>query len=367
MRTYRRNFIKKALNDSTKRSKESRDGVIWYVDSDSSCRVKIQGTDNLVTAHFPRNQKARPSWMRPGNAVRIIHRGGTRGYIEVAGQGRAIPQPSLGNALPNPGITGDGIIEGMLTTATEPPGNSVTITNGSYRINGIIYYFTGTGLGYVLMKDPATMTMGDYPVTKMGISLYYLDPAPAVGYFRYDILVIGNDQMIDYIKGGEVTSNPVMPDVPTNHILICSILRIGADTVVENSRIGMKWTTPKVTQVELVYDPDFYWDFGDDTPEMDIQIKIKDQYGHSISTVVYTRISLQKLFGTGKVWSESTGYHDTYVQQIITGSSYTFKYERNQLASPEIYPHLLFTLDSSPELYAEASDIVLYDDQGDPI
>ena len=367
MRTYRRTFVKKALRDSAARNKESRDGIIWSVDVENKqCRVKIQGSDEQIIAHYPRNQKVIPTWLRIGNAVRISHREGVRGYIEVVGEGRAIPTPVAGSSLPDRGGLSDGIITGMVMTELVPPGLGIQVSNGTYRIDEVIYSFTGFGGGYIIMDDPAPMTMGEMPILMSGATYASTDAAPAAGYFRYDVFYIGIDGEVHYVKGTETTSNPVKPIVPNDHVLINYILRVGGDTVVTDNRIGIDWFTPKPTNLIVTFDEEFTWNGGDDYPEKDIRIDVVDQYGHAVSSSSGWILKVTKLLGIGQLWSLDTGYDpDEVSQQLINSSYYVFKYQRDQLGI-EVNPILHVNLSSSPPLYVLALTNLL-DEFGDPI
>jgi hypothetical protein len=358
MRVTRRKILRHAHEQSVRRRIESRDGVLWSIDSDSNCRVKIQGSNELVTAHFPRNQKARPSWLRVGNAVRISHRGGVRGYIEVSGQGRAIPQPVLGGALPTPGSTANGIITGMVVSETTPPTNNVVVAPGTYRINEIIYSFNGFEIGWPMMAEP-TMEMGFAPATQMGDVGFNLEAAPTTGYFRYDLVVVGADQVIDYVTGTPTTSNPPMPAIPSDHILVRHILRVAGDTTIPDERIGAYWTTPKATSVTLTYTSLFAWSTTNDYPETNIVATVLDQYGRVISAPSGGwRVVCQKVLGAGKVYSAYSGYSETEVETSLFGGSTTFKYQRDQTTT-EIRPYMMVTVECQPPLRAFVLGMIL--------
>ena len=97
-------IIRSRMNRRVHDASESRDGIIWSVDFDKHIAyVKIQGSDTLISAHFPQNWSSIPYWLKPNMAVRIGHRGGLRGNIEVLGEGKAIPTPMKGNLFPDPG------------------------------------------------------------------------------------------------------------------------------------------------------------------------------------------------------------------------------------------------------------------------
>jgi len=359
MKLSRRKTLGGIISKATEQRVESRDGVLWAIDSDSSCRVKIQGTDKLITCHFPRNQYARPSWLKIGNAVRIVHRGGNRGYIEVVGQGRAIPQPTLGGSLPPPGVTSDGVISGMIVSATVPATNNVVISPGTYRINGTVYYFSGLEEGWPMMAEPS-MEMGVAPVHLMGDLGFGLEAAPAAGYFRYDLVVIGADRVIDYITGVPATSNPPMPAVPSDHILLRFILRVAGDTSIPSERIGIYWTEPKATSVTLDYTTPFAWSNSTSTPEKTITVNIKDQYGRAFSAPsTGWKVTAYKIVGTGQLYSSYSEYQtDTVEMHMLYGSSTSFRYQRDQTVG-EVQPYMMVTVECQPPLRAFVLDLTL--------
>jgi len=346
VKLYGKKFARRAMDQRADRKTETRDAVLWQIDEgNNKCTVKIQGSNQLVVAHFPRNQKEKPYWLKVGNAVRILHRSGVRGYVEVTGEGRAIPTPVEGPVIPDPGDLPDMILTGMVMTATTPETMAIIITSGTYRIDGKVYVYTGSQTGdAVIMNDPAPMTMG-IGTNYMGTVLHSfdIDTAPAAGYFRYDLFCIGTDGVVDYIKGTPATTYPAAPAVPTKHLQIGRYILVkgGADKIYQ-SDIGAKWSITKPTTLSLVqqYPDGFPWSGSTDTPEENITATVRDQYGNAISTSSggFT-IILQKKTGYGQVWSSDTGYADSQVQNTCSGS-YTFKYQRNQ-AVTETTPVLL--------------------------
>ncbi|MEM5769674.1 MAG: hypothetical protein AAGU32_15480 [Bacillota bacterium] len=139
MRTYGKRLIRGAADKATKQAAESRDAVLWDVLlTERVCRCKIQGSSELIIARFPQNWATVPEWAKPGQAVRIAHRGGIRGYIEVVGFGRAIPTPVSGSATPTPDTPDNVILAGCLLKAMpQTPGMSVYVTTGRARFSGV--------------------------------------------------------------------------------------------------------------------------------------------------------------------------------------------------------------------------------------
>lgn len=366
MKGYRRQFVKRAIKIATEKKVESRDAILWDFYDDSNCGVKIQGSDEIITAHFPRNLTTKPEWLKLGNSVRISHRGGVRGYIEVIGPGRAIPAPTSGNALPPTGGTGDGIIYGLQVTATSPVSVGIEISNGAYRINQAVYYYTGEEAGFIIMQEEPVITMGVSPYAVMGESSFVIDAEaadpPPVGYVRFDLVVIGINGQTDYIVGAETTGTPVYPDIPVDHILVAPILRVGGDIGIPQERIYAVWTPRKPTTAKATYSSSVAWA----TDQIGITVSVYDQYGVLIRST-YTdgwKFTLEKIIGTGEIYSSNSGWDDDIVEQnVYGGSGYTFTYRRNKLA-PESKPFMYCTIECGNTLYADILDISMLDENG---
>lgn len=367
MRLYGKKNVRRLVDKRTKRKQEIRDAIIWEIDGEI-CRVKIQGSNTMVVAHFPRNQKKVPLWLRVGNAVKVVHKDGIRGYIEVIGQGRCIPTPISGGSFPGVGDLSDGIMSGLVVIATDPVSPSVQISDGTHRINEVIYSVGDVAGGYIIMDDPAPMVMGVLPYVMAGQIFYELNAGPASGYFRYDILVIGIDGDIDLIEGAAVTLDPVMPDVPANHVLIAFILRVGGESTITMGRINQVYTTPYPIELTMPAGLSLAWSAIINNPEINFTVSIKDQYGALVSSADGWIMKLTKLIGTGEVWSADSGYNSSEVQQdLVSVSSYTFKYRRDQTESPEISPYLQATLESDRSNIYGFEWVILLDSGGDPI
>lgn len=341
MRSYRSQFARNFIDSRVGKRVEGRDAVVWDVDlSNQVCRCKIQGTDEYIIAHFPRNWRYIPYWLKRGNAVRISHRSGVRGYVEVIGEGRAIPTPVTGTALPTPQGQPDMIVSGCGVTPTAPVSMSVVIAAGTFRIGGTLYTLAA-------------------PVTKA------LSAAPAAGSYRYDLLCIGADSVVDYIAGTPASSDPVKPLVPGGHVLLAYILVKGGATVITSENIGETWTAPYACMLALTYDPTFEWDGLNTTPEMNVTATIKDQYGQTLSVAAGSQVfTLEKSTGTGLVWSLDSGYQAASVSQVA-GNTYTFKYQRDQAAAPEHSPVLRVGLAANG--LSSVAMVTLLDNVGNPI
>jgi len=360
MRMYGRKFASRAINKRTSLRTESRDAVLWTIDwTNRICNVKIQGSNELVTAHFPQNEARLMSFMRKGNAVRVVHRGGIRGYLEVVGHGMAIPTPVSGDFHPALSDLPDGVTECGQIIPTEPASMSVTILDGYYRINGVLYTLSGGAFGEIeTSEDSTVLTNETYPpmttddpyqyvttsedseiltneifppmLSDAPIGDYELDAAPTGNKFRYDCFYVGIDGIITYLKGSEASSSPSKPSIPVDTVLIGQYILLWTGvTEITGQNIGMLWETPYASDVGISAIDEFPWDGGDSTPETNVTVTVYNQYGWAISGS-YTLV-LSMLLGSGQVYSSQTGWNSSEVTQQISGTAYTFKYQRNQV------------------------------------
>lgn len=345
MRLYGRKIADNAINRRISRNRQISEGILWTVDEESeNCTVKIQGSNEQIVAHYPRNQKAIPSWLKPGNAVQLLHKAGNRNYIEVVGQGRAIPNPVSGNQFPGLSTLSNTLLTAVHVTAVSAGSDSVRIDSGvQYRIGGTTYTLTGTGDNYLVM-DEDDITMDEYPYYEMDQLVIDLPSSPISGKFRYDILVAGTDSGVDVVSGTEVSSNPALPTVPADHVLLEKILRIGGETGTTDERIGQSWSSRSATSLVVTGDTEMAWSTSTNYPETSFTATLYDQYGSKVSNSAGWQLTCNMIYGSGQVYSGQSGY-GTSVVQVITGNSYTFKYQRNQSVN-ERHPVILISLDN---------------------
>jgi hypothetical protein len=368
---------RKKFNEFRRWTIVDRDAIVWSVDTNNFyCLVKIQGSNTTIKAHYPRNWKVVPTWLKRGNAVRIRHRAGAQGFVEVVGHGRAIPSPVEGDALPVPTEDTDGIVTGMEILEYSGGGMNVVVNDGTYKIDGTTYVYLATVTGYIVMDDPAPMTMG--AGTRMGfgetITPIAISAAPAAGYARYDALVVGTDGVIDVVEGSvsAITSEPNKPNVPLDHVLVGYLFIYGGMTSIPQNAIGVEWSVPYPSTVTItVSSPltqdsngaiEFPWDVGDDTPYGSITFTVKDQYGLNRNISKTATLSIYE--GTGGVSGTISGFGSSASKTC--GYYCTFYYERNQIATPEVSPLLQIAFEGWPNLKTMAY-IVCLDSGGDPV
>ena len=351
MKFNSKRFSKQFVDKRAKAFTEFREGIIWEVLEESKiCHVRIQGTNTNVVARFPQNLSKIPKWLRKGNSVQIAHRSGVRGYIKIMGQGATIPTAMADFDLPEPGALLDAVLTGCKITAADPVQMAVSISSGTFRLNDVEYGLSVTD-NPMFYDDPPTMLYDDSSIPVMyydGAMTKYLNTTPSTGYFRYDAFVVGEDSRIDYIVGATSTV-PVKPDIPIDHLLIDDyILVIGGVGVIHDIKIGMQWSTPVISSITIdiagagidytlpYNNHGTPGDTADDPQyvEANIVFRVLNQFMQPMSGS-YT-LKIDKMVGDGDLWSSNSGYNDTSVSQYINGSSYTFKYRREQLVDNEM-------------------------------
>ena len=321
MKLYSKRFVQRSIDKNINAKQETRDAILWDVLDNYTCRVKIQGSDEYVIAHYPRNWKSTPYWLKKGNAVRILHRGGNRGYVEVIGEGRAIPTALSGSSTPDEADLPDGVVSECTITSMKTA-MGVIFSGGTFRINGTVYtlsvndqYLLFDSEDYVLYDSE-----DDYKffLPDSGDITMYMDAAPSVGQFRYDAFCVGIDGVIDYIKG-TASSTPTKPIITADHVLIGDyILVCGGATVIENKDIGRQWTTPYASSIDInIESSGISYNVTSSETEADIVLKIFDQYGNVYSSS--TQATLTQNLGGG-AFSETN---------FTIGSSKTIKWSRN--------------------------------------
>ena len=339
MRLYGKKFVRKYVDRRVNQRKETSDGILWSVDHVAKvARVRIQGSNEDIVAHYPRNWKAIPYWLKPRNAVRIIWREGNRGYIEISGEGRAIPTPVTGPAFPEITPPGDHWLYGGKLLPTSPESLNLSATAGAYVIDGETYFFNPSLVGgdIIYMDDPPPMYMGENsPFIMGGEGLYSvtIDTAPPCYRYRYDAFVVGTDGEVDYLKGLEASDNPAKPVIPGGHILLDDYILVKPNvTRILAANIGEEWAPAQIATVEVTWGN--WWNGetgqdGDDPPVVKLNWEIFDQYGCrtgapagslSVTISCHSEIGEVSLSSDGP-WTASvttTGRSGTVYQRIAT-------------------------------------------------
>jgi hypothetical protein len=285
---YGKKHIRKALNKATRSTSETKDAIVWDVLLvDKVCRVKIQGSDNLVYAKFPTNWNEIPSWLKKGQAVRIIHRGGKHGFIEVAGYGQAVPTPVAGNQFPPASVPENIIVSGLEIRAIPiNPRMMVYISNGSVRFNGVT-----TNVPSVSMANGGIIT-ADMGLLLGSVTWIGEIAAPEDEDFRYDAFSVSSTGVITRTVGNEFSSVESKPTIPSGDLLIGYLLVRKGQTEITTEDIAVAWTVPEASKVVfLITNPS--------TDVYDIKVSVLDQYGNAITITNGWDISISLDGGDG--------------------------------------------------------------------
>lgn len=263
MRGYLKRYLRNRVDAATSRKTETRDAILWDVlPNQRRCRVKIQGSEQLIMARYPENWEQTPAWLKPGNAVRIVHRGGIRGYVEIIGHGMNIPTPLAGGTahpgadLPDVVLTGMEVNVAMIGS-TDDDGNAIEIgtmqiiiEDGTYRIDSVIYSVSNVSAPMIMAADSEHI-MGEILAMASDVVLLTVNPVTTAGYYRYDLVVAGTDGIVEIYEGAEGLE-PVMPDTPAEHLLLCFILVVSDMDEVRPFHINRYWEEPEASGMFII-------------------------------------------------------------------------------------------------------------------
>jgi len=367
MRSNANKLIRNVIDKRIAGRKETKDCVIWQVvPQNRKARVRIQGSSKDIWASYPQSWEETPPWLKAGNVARINFTGGIRGRIELVGVGHLRPTPYDGtDAMPDTGAADDDLLSGGLVYPI-PLNNrmAVYVRTGTYRINEITYT-----LGPKVMGVGDDMILGDG--CPLGITAAVVDiDSCASGYFRTDLIVVGTDGVVDYVKGTAATSSPVTPSVPSDHILLNSVFVHGGLTAITYNEIGQTYAEPTPCGLRIVVDDDeITW--SDSTPYTYIYVYPVDQYGNNIGVEDQTYVNAQMMVGTGTLEAESGSTTETgvevggYIRGIWT-QRVRFKYTSDHTVDDES-PYILFELANTQVSISGYTKITLLDALGEEL
>jgi hypothetical protein len=363
LRSYGQKFIGNDTRKEVSRKQETRDAILWDVlPATKQARVKIQGSNTLVIAHYPENWQQTPFWLKPGMAVKIVHNAGSRGRIELVGMGQVVPTAVSGPTFPALANAIDAILSNIKILPI-PNDNQmrVMITTGVFREQGTKYT-----LPEITTADGDNFFAGMGGLAGQVARIVDIAAAPSAGNFRIDIIVVGTDLVVDYIQGA-ASPNPIQPDTPANHVFIGKILLNSSTVAITFNEINRRFRIPRPTIIEISHSDQFLaWTELTDT----VTITIKDQYGLAVTRTVSGGwyIIAKFVFGNGTISSVEEGDSTTQIGQHTGESSNTatFTYTRDQVDPGDISPTLTFTLETNFPI-AKQDYILLSDVSGNPM
>jgi hypothetical protein len=362
LRTYNQRFISQNTRREVSARQETRDAILWDVlPATKQARVKIQGSNELIIAHYPESWQQTPFWLKPGMSVKIIHNAGNRGRIELVGMGQIVPTAVSGPTFPTLANAIDAILS-TIKILPIPNDNQmkVLITTGTFRESGTKYT-----LPAIKMQNTANYVMGMGGLMEQTAEIIDVAAAPSSGNFRIDIIVVGSDLVVDYVQGA-ASPNPIQPDTPANHVFIGKLLLNSSTAAITFNEINRRFRIPRPTIIEISHsDQHLLWAELTDT----ITITIKDQYGLAVTRAVSGGwyVIAKFVHGNGAVSSIEEGSSTTQIGQHTgeSSNSATFTYTRDQLPG-DISPTLTFTLETNFPI-AKQDYILLFDISGDAI
>ena len=362
MRLYGKRFLKNTLRSAAFARNDLRDAIVWEINSANRyARVKIQGTNELIVAYYPDAWGYTPDWLSEGRAVKIAHTCGTVGRIEIVGKGYYIPSPVSGEMLPPVATGADCVLSGCELRAV-PNGArmAVQVLTGSYRISETEYV-----LGTVSMLYGDAYKMGDGGAMETVAGVVSINAAPSAGSFRYDLVCVGADGVIDYVPG-TAAATPAKPALPGSHVQIGRyILVSGGVTEITGADIGREYQAPAPGNVTITpADADLAWEELSTT----ITVQVLDQYGNPIGQGGNGwYITLEVAAGNGTISSVEEGSSTSKIGMHAGAnqSQATFTYTRDQLATDES-PVFEAVLEINYALYGYGK-IILRDAAGDPM
>lgn len=331
MRLYGGRIINSSVKRQVTEHAELRDAIVWDVNSTLKyCRVKIQGSDEYIKAYYNENFESTPQWLKPGNSVRITHPGGNKGRIEIVGHGLLLPTAIPGGSVSPPETTpGDTILTGCVLSCSDPYSMSVSVSTGTYRIDGITYSLSE------FTMDLAALEMDRLDITMDGSGGGVTLDAASATYFRYDAIVVGTDGVIEVVKGDDASGEPTMPTTPADHVRIGWVLLYPGMTEITQADINRTYSIPTISELRVVTsDHDLAW--GEMTST--ITVSVRDQYGRIMSGTSY-HITVTFVYGNGTI--TGGGSSSTTSLSYSFGGTSTITYTRDGLDPGDFSPFFL--------------------------
>lgn len=263
MRMYGKRFIHNDRLRTIEAHRETRDGIVWAIDTTTrTVNVRIQGTNTNIRAYFPENWHEPPPWCKLGNAIKIMHTGGTRGRIEIVGNGLVVPYPQTGALWPSDPVQENSILTGLKILAM--PNRDVErvyVTPGTARIedsivtvseitmaNGDNFKMGDGGLignvAAVLDCTPDVDTyIGGYPDWGYRLHSIQLDMSGDITISSGPIFFAYNSGLVYKRVGGGTYSltNLPRPDVPWGSIELGTVLRYEGQSVIHDYDINFNF------------------------------------------------------------------------------------------------------------------------------
>lgn len=347
MRTYGSRLIDSHTRRMLDRKTELRDAVIYDIDTvNKYCRVKIQGSNTYIKAYYNENWESTPQWLKVGNAVRISHPGGNKSRIEIMGHGFLIPTILPGGTAPPTEDLADGILSGLQALPADDGGMGVVVTYGTYRIDQVEYDLP------LIEMDNSSITMDEPNIVMDATTIEFSGTYSGCGFvtlatasstqFRYDLIVIGTDEVVNVVQGSYSSGEPTFPAVPADHIQLGFVLVYPGMIEVTADCIGRLYTIPVPNQLYFdwyfaeqgTYDDYIVpWYFGLPVPMSaaywSITVTVRDQYNRIITGSWTINVETISPMGTPLYGSGISSFTTSFVIWGIR------TFENDELGNPD--------------------------------
>ena len=342
MRLYGGRILKNKFNQQIAKAQEMRDAVIMSVDSTNRyVLVKIQGSDVSIKAFYPQNWESTPVYLKLGNSVRINQPGGSQARVEIMGMGMLLPTavPS-GSVTPAPTTRTDTILTGCNIYVSNPTSLTVGVKAGTYQINEVVYSLTAC----TKTHDAASSTQ-----------------------YRYDILCVGIDGVVDIVKGTNFAAVGTIPDppaVPTGHLMLGWVLIPPNCTAIISNYINRLYDAPTPKLIKITYSENPIL-FADSSTYM--YLSIIDQYGNPVQnsnpgwTFTLTWVVNGVVRGDGTLTYGSNSSSASPFVVIFTGATAA------QITFTKNTSSILFNITESETGFSTTALIQILDSSGGPI
>ena len=360
MRLYGSKYLRNATDKRLAERQELRDAVVWDINEPGRyARVKVQGSDKLITAHYPLQANAKPVSLKVGNAVRIASPGGNKGRIEIIGHGLLRPTV-MGTATPTLADLGDGVLSGFSITPDLTTTRGVIVSAGTFRVAGTTYSAANTAH---LLGDGSMPLLGGTPAPVLGGSSTVLTfAATTSGRYRYDLIVVDATGIPHIEPGAQFYANAplALHDVSADHVRVGWVLIHPNQTVLTASSINRVFSAPDVQYMtSSIADRDLTWGQSSTT----ITVSFYDQYDNTLTPtgIAALTVAIQGT-GTGIISQGTNSSHASLALTPAATNTITYVRYAGTFTDPELESSPMFAINAG---HFSAMDIInLYDAGG---
>jgi hypothetical protein len=323
---------------------EMKNSIIWDVVSTGRyCNCKILGSTVNVRAYYPESWAKTPYWVQRGQPALIRFPTGFHSRIEIFTEGQIIPSPaSTLYQFPESTTPINLITSGCeLLQIPNVEQMAVLVKTGKVRIGG-----DTVDLEAIPANDTNNYYCGMGGACGEVHQVCTITAAPScVGDYRYDILQVGTDAVVDVLTGTTFRTADVKSSAESGHVVLADVLLHYGMTEIENMDINRTWSYEEHYHLDATWTDRFLdWDELSST----ITIEVLDSYGNPINKAGYGwYITLELTAGTGSL--ESTDGTSTSIVFGYTGknkNSIDFIYHREQ-ATDNVSPILKAQLEEN--------------------